>query len=323
MNFRLLPVLAFTLIIVACGGGSSAGVTVPPPGSAPLVIDSNNAKPAARTAYSASANSMRSGEQVGGPGVSIAPGNNFAKPYVKQSLANELLRGMQNDASKSLPPCAVSGTETTTANLANPLTLTAGDTIIVDYVSCDNGFGEILDGRIQMTIAVFSGDLLSGLYLLDVNVVLVNFQVQTAEDTILANGDSTVSIDTLGLPMVLLSVGGNSLSSTSNASTETITNFQTSQSVDTSVFPEPYTQTTSGTVDSSQLAGTISYTTPVTFQGVGDTYPFAGELLITGAGNATIRVIALDAVNIRIETDIDGDGVVDSSEDTTWDDIAP
>ena len=103
---------------------------------------------------------------------------------------------------------------------------------------------------------------------------------------------------------------------------EVLTNFDTAQSVDTSVVPESYTLTTAGTVDSSQLSGSITYTTPVTFQGSGEGYPFAGELLITGAGGATIRLVTLDAINVRIETDTDGDGTVDATEDTTWDDIA-
>lgn len=324
MKSQHLLTLGLALTICACGGsGSEAGITVPPTLNAPLVIDSNNAKPAARTAYSASANSMRSSDQVGGPGIAVSPGSDFAKPYIRQNITEGLLGRTRNDALKPQAPCAVSGTETTSANLANPLALTAGDTITVDYLGCDNGLGEVLNGKIEMTIAVFAGDLISGLYLLDVNVVLVNFEVRTADDTVLANGDSSVSIDTLGLPLVLLAVSGNSLSIQSNTSSEAITDFQTSQSVDSSVFPEPYTQSTSGTVDSSQIAGTISYFTPVAFQGVGTAYPFAGELLISGADNATIRLIALDAVNVRIETDSNGDGVVDMSEDTTWADIAP
>jgi hypothetical protein len=79
---------------------------------------------------------------------------------------------------------------------------------------------------------------------------------------------------------------------------------------------------TSGTVDSTDLGGIIDYSTPVTFQGAGDGYPFAGELLIVGANNASIRLVALDDTNVRLDTDIDGDGEVDESETTTWDDIA-
>ena len=104
--------------------------------------------------------------------------------------------------------------------------------------------------------------------------------------------------------------------------TETVTNFSTSQTVDTSVQPEPYTLSASGTVNSTALSGSVTYTTTVTFQGAGGGYPFAGEMLLTGANGATIRLIALDETNVRIETDTDGDGVVDDTEDTTWDDIA-
>jgi hypothetical protein len=66
----------------------------------------------------------------------------------------------------------------------------------------------------------------------------------------------------------------------------------------------------------------IDYDTPVTFQGQGADYPFAGELLITGADGGTIRLIATGNNNVTIETDTDGDGTLESSEDTTWDDIA-
>ena len=156
---------------------------------------------------------------------------------------------------------------------------------------------------------------------LDVN--LVDFEVTTATDSVTANGDSRVTVDSTGMPMITISISGNSLTTVTNTASEVLTNFSTAQTVDTSVMPEPYTLTTAGTVDSSQLGGSITYTTPVTFQGAGDGYPFAGELLVTGAGGATSRLIALDATNIRIETDSDGDGTADTTEDTTWEDIAP
>jgi len=71
------------------------------------------------------------------------------------------------------------------------------------------------------------------------------------------------------------------------------------------------------------LAGEIVYSTPVTFQGAGAAYPFTGEMLVTGDNGGTVRLIALDEINVRIETDADGDGNVDAggTEDTTWEDI--
>ena len=55
----------------------------------------------------------------------------------------------------------------------------------------------------------------------------------------------------------------------------------------------------------------------MTFSGFDNGYPQTGELLVTGASSSA-RLIALDAVNVRVEIDSDGDGTVDDVIDTTW-----
>jgi hypothetical protein len=328
MKIRQLFSLFTAISLTACGGGSGgdAAPTVPPPpppGATGLVIDTANAKPALRVAYGATVESMSAGEVIGGAGIAAAPSGGFSKPFSDESMASTVTRFVFADPIGPLvSQCAGGGTETTTGNLANPLTISAQDTINVDYADCDSGFGEVLNGRMEMTITVFSGDLFLGLFLLETDVRLINFAATIGAETLLSNGDSHVSLDTTGIPSVLMSISGNSLTSVSGTSTETLRNFSTSQTVDTSVFPEPFTLNSSGTVDSTQLSGFISFTTPVTFQGTGPDYPFAGELVVTGDGNATIRLIALDAINVRIETDSDGDGTPETTEDTTWDDIS-
>jgi hypothetical protein len=325
MRLRNLFPLFAAIALSACGGssGGTAGPTVPPPAAGtPLVISAANSKPAVRTAYGATSDSMGAGAAVGGSPISMSPGNGLNKPFVNRATSTALTRFMQKDPFGPLvSDCFGGGTETTAGNMAVLGALTAGDTINVDYLDCVSEFGETLNGRMEMTIVIFSGDLIFGPFLLDASVLLIDFEVATAEDTILSNGDARVSLDTTGMPVVLMSISGSSLTAASLQSTETITNYSTSQTVDVTP-PESYTLNSSGTVDSSQLSGSISYSTPVTFQGQGAGYPFAGEMLITGSGNATIRLIALDAINVRIETDSNGDGVVDATEDTTWDDIA-
>ena len=86
-------------------------------------------------------------------------------------------------------------------------------------------------------------------------------------------------------------------------------------------MPEPYALDSSGTVNSSQLAGIIEFETLVTFQGMGAAYPYAGVLLVTGDGSA-VKLIALSDSTVRIETDPEGDGEFVLLEETTWDDIA-
>lgn len=328
---RVYPFLAsVSLLLSACGGGSSntAAPGQPPiVGTTPLVVSTANAKPAMRVAYGSTIQSMETGGLVDDTTAAGSSNGGLQKPGVGNSILGALNRAIQKvpvSTTVGCGPTGTTGTQTITYDFNALGTLTAGDTIDVEAVDCDDGLGEVINGIIEMTVVTFTGDLLFGTYILEMDVLLIDFEVATATDRILSNGDSTVSIDTTGNPLIVMSISGDSMTTESTASTETVSEFLTSQTVDASVAPEPYTLSASGTVISSQLTGEITYTTPVTFQGAGAAYPFAGELLVTGANNATVRLIALDEINVRIETDADGDGTIDpgGTEDTTWDDIA-
>jgi len=328
MIFRLALALLIGFLVSACSSGSNS-TPVSPPVSPPvvpvgLVIDAANAKPAVRVAYGASLQSADTGDLIGGTGLASTGSGGFSKINPQMTLSATLTRAMQQ---VPLPPivntCASGmGTFTLTGDLAMPGTLTAGDVLNIDFADCDEGLGEVLNGRIEMTVVTFTGDLILGTYLMVMDVLLIDHIVATAADTITSNGDSRVTLDTTGLPIITMSITGLSLTGVSVTLTETISDFSTAQTVDSSTIPEPYTLDAAGTVDSSILSGFIDYDTPVVFQGAGTGYPFAGELLVTGDSGATVRLIALDDMNVRIETDTNGDGVVDATEDTTWDDIA-
>jgi len=327
---RVYPfLLSVSALLSACGGGGSKPVapTQPPVvGDPPLVLSTTNAKPAMQIAYGSTMQSMETGSLVGDSGIASTSSGDFQKASTQRSMSELLTRALQKDP---LGPdtfdCGVSGTTTISGEIANILLgFTPGDTINVDAVDCDDGLGEVVNGRMEMTVVTFATDPLLGTYLLEMDVQLIDFEVVTATDTIVSNGDSRVSMDTNGTPLIVISISGLSMATVSMASTEIVSDFMTSQTVDTmaAAGSEPYTLSASGTINSTQLAGEIDYTSPVTFQGVGAAYPFAGQLLVTGANNGTVRLIALDEINVRIETDTNGDGTLESSEVTTWDDIA-
>jgi hypothetical protein len=296
-------------------------------GGAPLVISATNSKPAARLAYGSTTQSIETGDMVGSGGIASSPVGNFQKTQIEQTISGLVARAARKvPLGPDIQQCQQSGTMTISGELATGLPFSIGDTINVVAAACNDGLGETVSGRMEITITDYSGDILFGpTYRLEMRVLLIDFEVMTATDSIMSNGDSTVTIDTTGTPLITMSISGMAMTTESMTSTEVVSDFLTAQSVDTSVTPgsEPYTLTASGTVNSSQLAGKIVFTTPVTFQGAGAAYPFSGEMLITGANGATIRLIALDAVNVRIETDADGDGEVDpdGTEDTTWADL--
>jgi len=319
MKLASTPIVLMTLIAAGCGGGSDggSGPVVNPPAS--LMITGSNGQAAVKSSYQAGMQSAGTAGFAGGAGLTATGGGNVAAPApVSKSVGGAIA---QVPFGPETLPCDVSGSITISGDLSNPLTLSAGDRFSMQASNCDDGLGEVTNGALDFTIDVLSGDFLAGLYDMTMSMDIMSFQVTTDADTVLSNGDSTVTLNTLMAPFVSAAVSGSSLSTSSNASAETLTNYSAQQTVDTGVAPSPFTFDASGTLDSSQLDGVVDYETMVTFQGFDSGYPATGELLVTGAGNTSARLIAVDNVNVTIEIDSNGDGEVDEVINTTWVDL--
>lgn len=254
------------------------------------------------------------------PGLTSAVSGGFSKPSQTRpagSLVNVVQKipfGPVEDE------CLLSGTVTSSGDIAIPGTLTANDTFSVLYTMCDDGFGEVVDGLVDLTVGDFTGELLNGTFLLSMDTVVTNLQVMTGTDTITSNGDATVTLDTSATPFVEAGTSGTSMTTDSNTTSETITNFQSNQTVDGNLQNLPFTMSASGTLDTTQLDGIVSYSTPTEFSGEGFSFPSVGVLLVEGE-NSAARLITVDDVNVRIEIDIDGDGAADETIETTWVDL--
>jgi len=48
------------------------------------------------------------------------------------------------------------------------------------------------------------------------------------------------------------------------------------------------------------------------------TGPYSGEILVTAADNSSMRMVAVNEFNVRLDLDFDGDGVIDQSIPTTY-----
>jgi hypothetical protein len=82
--------------------------------------------------------------------------------------------------------------------------------------------------------------------------------------------------------------------------------------------------TASGTLDSSQLTGAITYSTPVTLEGEDANYPNAGEFLIAGDGSSARLIAQANAIDVVIEiySNTTGTGTPDDVIMTTWAELA-
>lgn len=318
MNLARLSVLSASVIIAACGSGGDQFSGGEPP-TTTSTINSANALAVTRVSWEAVVASGEFGDLGGGLGLSATAPGGFAKASVLQKVGTSAVNvAQQVPFGPDVLPCLVNGTVTFSGDIADPETLSVGDTYRTVYEFCDDGAGEVIDGAIDFTVREFTGDIiLTGLYMLSMDAVVTNLQVVSGTDTVTNNGDTTVTLDTMQAPFIFASVSGTSMTVDSSASSETLSNYSSSQTVDGALQSLPFTLAASGTLDSTQLDGIVSYSTPVTFAGEGLDYPSSGALLVVGQ-DSSARLTAVDNVNVTIEIDSNGDGVVDATIDTTW-----
>lgn len=304
-----LTVVALSL--VACGGGGGSASN-PPPAASQAVIDSGNAEIVASRSMSGAFQAGGFGGLTHAGSFVIVGGSDWSKPSAAGAAINRIPIGPETT------PCAVSGSTTIAGDIASPVTITPGDFVDIEWDNCDDGIGVIIDGLNGTTFTRFEGDLQSAQFLLGLSLRIDNLQVTAGNEFHRADGDIALTVDTTTPMLSVASSNGSLFEVASNAGTDTLRNFSSTVTEDTSMLPGLVTTTAAGTVSSTQFDGAVTYSTPVAFEALGDAYPYTGELQVTGASNATLRLIALDEVNVRILADYDGDGATDETIDTTW-----
>ena len=306
------------MLLAACSSGTDQ---FSDPGSATgtFNITSTNGLAATKAAWESAITSGELADLGGSLGYSAAAPGGVSKASLGQPAGLVVSLMQKVPFGPDVYPCLQpDGMVTISGDIAIPGTLTSNDTFTVLYTMCDEGTGEVVDGLVEFTVRDFTGDLLTGAYMLSMDAVVTNLQVLTGTDTLTSNGDATVRLDTMVAQFIDAGTSGTSMTTDSNASSETISNYQSSQTVDGNQENLPYTMSASGTLNTTQLEGTVSYSTPVEFSGEGADYPSVGVLLVRGA-NSSARLTAIDIVSVMIELDVNGDGETDQTIDTTWD----
>ena len=212
-------------------------------------------------------------------------------------------------------PCTGGGTVTLSGNIANPATLGPNDTIAFDFASCVED-GTTTNGKFSMRVTSFSGDPASGVFSFGVTATITSLQITVAGETATVNGSVSISISAAG-SMLTTTVTSGSISVGDGGSTHTLRDYSSVRTLTSQSF----TLDVHGSLTSSDFSGTVNFATTALLQGLGDGYAYTGQLLITGANGATIKVVVLDSTLLRLEVDSNGDGVVDATLDFSWDDL--
>ena len=211
--------------------------------------------------------------------------------------------------------CTGGGTITLSGDIANPATLSPNDTVTFEYASCVEG-DTTTNGRFSMRVTGFSGDPASGVFSFSVATTITTLQITVAGETATLNGSVSISISAAA-STVTTTVTSSSISVGAGGSSHTLRDYSSVHTLASASF----TLDVSGSLTSSDFEGTVNFDTTALLQGMGDSYAFTGQLLITGANGATIKVIVLDSTFVRLEVDSNGDGIVDATLDVTWDDL--
>ncbi|HEX6259901.1 MAG TPA: hypothetical protein VFZ51_04540 [Woeseiaceae bacterium] len=292
------------------GGGSSGGNGVPPPSGGPTVgITADNAFEVSSAVVQAVGFSFDVAELSGGEVATDTGG----APAVRtgKSVLPLVLKVPVGPVTE---PCINDGTVTISGDVADPDTVSVGDELTAIFSDCDDGEGSVVNGEFSFTIAEIEGDIFTDVFLLTMDMTLTDLVITEGTETLSADGDLSLTLDNLDYPTSSLSISGDEFTLGEGGETYSLMTFSHSMVIDGDASQAE----ASGTLDSSALDGTVDYDTPVTLEAFLGENPHVGEMLVSGADDSEVRIVVVDSTSVVLQTDIDGDGVVDDFEDTTW-----
>ncbi len=296
--------------LAGCDGGDDVTFTPPPP--ALVRISSRNAETITYAVVRATRGAANlvdlGGAQLLPPAAALAriaaPAGGFA------GLA---------ELGPDTRDCVGGGTLTWSGNLADPDTLTPGDTLTLVFEACVDAQGNELDGQLDLEIVSVSGDLLGGLFEVRAAARFTALTLTAESLTQRADGEAALELDTASPPVTRAAVSGTRLVLLEGETRYELASFAVESTRNELLDTD--TLSTTGTLTSSLYSGRAEFVTVVPFRSQGENLPDTGELVIAGADNATITVRPLDSQNVRLELDLDGNGSVDEIQDVSWADI--
>lgn len=327
--------LALIGALSACGGGGGSNDAAPSaaPVEAPATITKTNAPKVAASAYESTIGAQRMGSSSGlGGGVTGAVvsadsdevqfdivafvGRQVAElSDLQSSILDNTVVGV------AIPPdtrsCPFGGTLTLSGEVADRSEISAGDTLVLELDNCDSGADGILNGKITMLFNSITGGPEEDIFGFDTTLTMEDTSLTIAGETSVTNGDMRVVTPDANSASREAELSGNTFATTLGNESTTMTNYQIGASFDAATSTS--LTDSRGALVSSEFNGQVTFETTLPFRTLaGDDYPSEGTMLVTGSNDAALRLIVLDAVNVRVEIDVDGDGAFEDSVDTSW-----
>lgn len=219
-------------------------------------------------------------------------------------------------------PCALSGSATVSGFKAATGTYSNGDSLDATFDACIRG-GEKLDGSMGLSISSFA-ETPADAYVVSATVVESSLRRVFGGGCFSGIGTFDTNYD-----FMFTSTGfiyANSSTADFNVwaggRSQQLAGASVSAQIAAGQQPVVVTRESSGVMTSPDLTGSFSYQSIVADEFYSDddgtTGPYAGELLVTAADNSSMRMVAVDELNVRLDLDFNGDSLIDQSIPTTY-----
>jgi hypothetical protein len=225
-------------------------------------------------------------------------------------------------ATSETDPCDVSGTIATTFNdVDNSGSLTAGDVVTAKFQQCEDSTALTLDGTLAITLTgtpastQFAG-----------NAVFQNVVAAYTDVTYTIAGNVAVSetdTDTLSSSTFTVGTAGLTVGIAATGYTDSIA-FDAGMVAASSFLAGTNTLTLTGSFVAQSIGGRVTVATRQSLvEQASDSFPSQGQVLITGAGGSTLLATVLNATQVQLQVDANGDGTVDGTTTVTWASLIP
>jgi hypothetical protein len=326
-SWRLPAICALAIPLAACGGGGGGPEPAAPPPVVASTISEANAVAVAADAYAISSSVYGLSElSIGGlvgASVRAAPRAPDVIPFSYrqvQRLAGVPLPGADGLAGAVVTEstaCPGGGSVTITVNDADDdRQLSSGDGASFRFDGCRED-GLVIDGTFALGDVVISGPAASPTGIAG-TFTYSNMRVTEGGFWTSLNGSARLATTVVNASPLVLSVRIDIPSlayGASDGSSYTLSDFRATTSADAAT--NGYTLSVSGTTTDATL-GTLTLSTTTPFAGTIGLAPASGRMEVRATDGSNLRLTAIDATDVRIELDANGDGRHESSTSRTW-----
>jgi hypothetical protein len=189
------------------------------------------------------------------------------------------------------------------------------------FDACDDGYGTTIDGGFSLKVVEVLGDPRTDVYRIAYTLSNMDLTIITGVESYLVSGSYfSLTLDSLTFPNIALLLSPISLQLHPSNDAYSWSFGRHALTMNADVLPSAIVAEVENTyMRSARLDGSVTYETTIPLHSLDDQVPDSGEILVSrGSATGTIRIVIESSTSVRLEIDVDGDGIVDGYQYTTW-----